>query len=82
MRAARELLAERVTTRKYKFAIVPSRELYLRPGLTWTLRTKSELSMRVMPKGCIFGSKGPAVIVDGDDEKVLLTLAAIANSSV
>jgi hypothetical protein len=78
----RELLAERVTNRKYKFAIVPSRELYRRPGLTWTLRTKSNLSMRVMPSGCIFGSKGPAVIVEGDDGKLLLALAALMNSSV
>lgn len=78
----RELLAERVTTREYKFAIVPSRELYLRPGLTWTLRTKSDLSMRVMPAGCIFGSKGPAVIVENDDVGLLLALGALSNSQV
>jgi hypothetical protein len=75
-----EMLAERVTTRKYKFAIVPSRELYLRPGLTWTRRTKGELSIRALPAGCIFGDKGPAAIVEGDDEDELLALLAISNS--
>jgi hypothetical protein len=78
----RELLAERVTARKYKAAIVPSRELYLRPGLTWTLRTKSDLSMRMMPRGCVFGSKGPAVIVDNDDQDLLLALTALSNSQI
>ncbi|WP_116807326.1 BREX-1 system adenine-specific DNA-methyltransferase PglX [Steroidobacter cummioxidans] len=75
-----EMLAERVTTRAYKFAIVPSRELYFRPGLTWTRRTKGELSVRALPAGCIFGDKGPAAIVDGDDEEELLALLAISNS--
>ncbi|TCO82984.1 hypothetical protein EV699_10329 [Plasticicumulans lactativorans] len=75
-----EMLAERVTTRTYKFAIVPSRELYFRPGLTWTRRTKGELSIRALPAGCIFGDKGPAAIVEGDDEEELLALLAISNS--
>src|SRR5207302_10576143 len=74
-----ELEAERVTSRVYKVAIVPSRELYLRPGLTWPLRTKSDLSLRAMPSGCIFGSKGPAVIVENDDHTQLLALLAIGN---
>jgi hypothetical protein len=76
----RELQAERVTSRIYKFAIVPSRELYFRPGLTWPLRTKSDLSLRVMPAGCVFGSKGPAIIVDGNNHDELLCLLAIGNS--
>ena len=50
-----ELKAERVTSRIYKKAIVPSEKLYFRPGLTWSLRTKKTLSMRVLPAGCIFG---------------------------
>jgi len=76
-----ELLAERVTTRVYKTAIVPSRDLYFRPGLAWPRRTKSELSPRVMPAGCIFGDKGPAAIIEGDSSEELLALVAIMNSS-
>lgn len=77
-----ELQAERVTSRVYKFAIVPSRELYFRPGLTWSLRTKSDLSLRAMPTGCVFGSKGPAVIVESNDHAELQSLLAIGNSKV
>lgn len=77
----RHLEAERVTDRVYSHAIIPSRELYFRAGLTWALRTKSRLSMRVMPKGCVFGSKGPAVIAPGDDENTLLSALALCSSA-
>ena len=75
------LLAERVTTKTYKSAIVPSKELYFRPGLTWSRRTKSRLSMRVMPAGCIFGDKGPAVIAQSDSEDSLFWALAMCLSS-
>ena len=52
---------------------------YYRPGLTWPLRTNG-LSIRVMPAGCIFGHKGPAVFVEQDDAPALLALAAVTNS--
>jgi len=78
----RELVAERVTEKIYKFAIVPSKTLYFRPGFAWSLRTQSGLSFRALPKGCIFGSKGPAVVVEKDDPERLLAYMAIANSSV
>ena len=44
-------------------------EHYFRPGLTWPRRTKAGFRIRVMPAGCIFGDKGPAAFVDGDDPK-------------
>lgn len=62
--------------------ILKNVDYYFRPGLTWPLRTQSGLSVRVMPSGCVFGHKGPAVFVDGDDSTQLLSLAAVANSSV
>lgn len=34
-----------------------------------------------MPSGCIFGDKGPAVFVSGDDSVTLLALLAITNSA-
>lgn len=51
-----------------------------RAGLTWPRRTTSSLGFRAMPKGCIFGDKGPAAFVGKDDTEELLALLAIANS--
>jgi hypothetical protein len=53
---------------------------YGRPGLTWPLRTNG-LSFRAMPAGCIFGAKGPAAFVEGDDPQDLLPLCAVVNSA-
>lgn len=77
-----ELSAERVTTRAYKSAIIPSRELYFRRGLTWSRRTKTDLSVRAMPADCVFGDKGPAIVVNGDDALELSAVLAITNSAV
>lgn len=52
---------------------------YFRPGLTWPLRTNG-LSFRVMPRGCIFGHKGPAAFIEGDAPTSLLALSALVNS--
>ncbi len=52
---------------------------YLRPGLTWPLRTNG-LSFRAMPAGGIFGHKGPAAFVADDDPDTLLALSALLNS--
>ena len=35
---------------------------YFKPGLTWPLRTQRGFNVRLMPRGCIFGHKGPAII--------------------
>ena len=35
---------------------------YFKPGLTWPLRTQRGFNVRVMPRGCVFGHKGPAII--------------------
>ena len=77
----RELSADRVTARAYKFAIVPSREFYFRPGLTWPRRTQSGFGIRVMPAGCIFADKGPAAFVEDDSPEQLLALLAITVSA-
>jgi hypothetical protein len=51
---------------------------FFRPGLTWPRRTNG-LSLRVMPAGCIFADKGPAVFAENDDIGELLALACITN---
>lgn len=55
-------------------------QFYLRPGLTWPRRTTSGLSLRAMPKGCIFADKGPAAFVADDAPEFLLAQCAVANS--
>lgn len=53
---------------------------YFRPGLTWPRRTTSGLSMRIMPPGCIFADKGPAVFIEKDNCIELLALLSLSNS--
>jgi hypothetical protein len=54
---------------------------YYRSGLTWSARTTSKLSVRPLPKGCVFSHKGPVILAANDDKKSLLSLLAIMNSS-
>ena len=54
-------------------------EAYFRPGLTWPRRTNG-LSVRFMPRGCIFGDKGPAAFIENDDPTSLLALCAVTNA--
>lgn len=53
---------------------------YGHPGLTWSKRTKSALSMRVLPKGCIFSDKGSAAFVKTDSSVSLLALLGVCSS--
>jgi hypothetical protein len=41
--------------------LIRSEEHYFRPGLTWSARTNSAMAVRVLPAGCIFSHKGPAL---------------------
>jgi len=52
---------------------------YFKPGMTWPLRTQRGFNLRVMPEGCIFGHKGPAVL-PVDPSKTFFILG-IANSA-
>jgi hypothetical protein len=58
-----------------------SGDFYFRAGLTWPRRTDG-LSFRVMPRGCIFADKGPAVFVGKDMADELLAYNALLNSRV
>jgi hypothetical protein len=53
---------------------------YFRPGLTWSRRTNG-LSFRIMPAGCIFGDKGPAAFVAGDNHNEILAMSGTLNSN-
>ena len=66
----------------YPNAAVRNPEFYYRPGLTWPRRTKSELSLRVMPRNAIFSDKGPTIFVENDNKRHLLaTLGMLSSSS-
>ncbi len=56
-----------------------SLDFYFRPGLTYPSRTNG-FSVRVMPEGCIFSHKGPAVFISNDREFELLSLLTVMNS--
>lgn len=61
-------------------SVIRNPNYYLRPGLTWPLRTQSGLSLRAMPQNCIFGHKGPTTFVAADAPDALLALLALVNS--
>ena len=43
-------------------AVVRNPRYYFRSGLTWPLRTNSGFGSRILPAGCVFADKGPAII--------------------
>ncbi|NKL94167.1 type II restriction endonuclease subunit M [Rhizobium leguminosarum bv. viciae] len=55
--------------------------LYFRQGITWPRRTQGGLSLRALPRGCIFGDKGPAAFTAGDGSVDLLSMLAVVNSA-
>ncbi len=55
---------------------------YFRPGLVWSRRSQKGFSTRILPSGCIFGEKGPAILVSGDNKDALYWMLAIFNSSL
>jgi hypothetical protein len=58
---------------------IRSTELYFRPGLTWPRRTNG-LSFRIMPRGCIFADKGPAIFSEDDNTVELLSTNSVLSS--
>ena len=68
--------------RKGRSSPVPeNRDYFGRPGLTWSLRSQKGFSVRPVPKGCIFGHKGPMVFVESDAAEDLDRAMAFLNSS-
>ena len=47
-------------------------EDYFKPGLTWPRRTQRGFNLRVMPQGCIFADKGPAIFPTRERDKWFL----------
>lgn len=59
-----------------------NRDYFYRPGITWSRRTTSDFSPRIMPAGCIFGDKGPAAIIRADARDDVLCILSLMNSSI
>ncbi len=52
------------------------RDQYFRSGLTWSRRTQRGFNLRILPEGCIFADKGPAIFPKhAEDNWYLLGLA-------
>lgn len=65
--------------RGFDGAYIRNEQHYFKQGLTWPLRTQRGFNLRVMPEGCIFGHKGPAVLPK-DSHKTFFILG-MANSA-
>jgi hypothetical protein len=50
--------------RKFEGSRPQNLQYFFRPGVTWPSRTNSAMAVRVLPSGCIFGHKGPAVLAN------------------
>jgi len=48
--------------RVFPGSVIRNPQYYFEQGLTWPLRTASGFSPRILPRGCAFSHKGPAVI--------------------
>ena len=53
--------------------------IYFRPGLTWPRRTQRGFNLRIMPQGCVFADKGPAIFPVRERDKWFLL--GLANSA-
>jgi hypothetical protein len=58
-----------------------SADWFFRPGLTWPRRTNG-FSLSILPRGCVFGNKGPAMFSGSNDERSLFATLALANSII
>jgi hypothetical protein len=64
------------SVRNFEGAYIRNEGYYFKSGLTWPLRTQRGFNLRIMPYGCIFGHKGPAVFPKrSEDTWYLLGLA-------
>ncbi len=66
--------------RNFDGAYIRNEQHYFKPGLTWPRRTQRGFNVRVLPAGCVFADKGPALIPKSPDDTYFLL--GIANSAL
>lgn len=59
---------------------IKNKEYYFRNGFTWTLATTSNISFRVLPKGCIFDNGGPSGFVNTENDNNIFYIISLLNS--
>jgi hypothetical protein len=65
--------------RRFEGAYIRNEHSYFKAGLTWPLRTQRGFNLRVMPPGCVFGHKGPAVFPKKESDTFYIL--GVANST-
>ena len=58
-----------------------SLQYFFLPGLTWSRRNSTGLSFRVLPRGAIFGDKGPGIVFLPFDKQECLSACGVINSA-
>lgn len=58
-----------------------SLQYFFLPGLTWSRRNSTGLSFRVLPRGSIFGDKGPGIVFIPFDERECISVCGVINSA-
>ena len=74
-----DLVIDWTDTAQQAFHRLRNPSIYFKPGLTWPRRTQRGFNLRIMPQGCVFADKGPAIFpVRERDKWFLLGLANTA----
>jgi hypothetical protein len=55
--------------RAYDRSVVRNPDFYFRSGLSWPLRTQRGFNVRKLPKGCVFGHKGPGLFPKNEGQE-------------
>lgn len=58
----------------FEASVIRNPDFYVRPGLTWPLRSQVGFSLRAYPAGSVFGHKGPVAFVESDQLSASLAL--------
>ena len=58
--------------RDFPGSVIRNPQYYFRPGLTWPRRTQGGFNPSILPAGCVFGDKGPALFARDEDAALMI----------
>ncbi len=67
-----DLVIDWTDTAQRAFHRLRDPRIYFKPGLTWPRRTVRGFNLRIMPRGCVFADKGPAIFPVREQDKWFL----------
>lgn len=70
------------TLREFEGSVIRNPQYYFRPGLTWPRRTQGGFNPSVLPAGCAFGDKGPAVFTKTDANSLAVLAGLLVRPSL